>query len=100
LILAKPPSDRRRKALVLFFAQLALNYSWSPIFFAAHDIRLAMVMIVLMLGLAALAAGQFFRIRPLAGLLMTPYLAWLCFAAALTNAIDNLNPGAGTPLLG
>jgi benzodiazapine receptor len=100
LILAEPPSDRRRNALVLFFAQLALNYSWSPIFFGAHDIQLALVVIFAMLVLAALAAGQFFRIRPLAGLLMTPYLAWLCFAAALTYAIDNLNPGAGTPLLG
>jgi tryptophan-rich sensory protein len=100
LVLAEPPSERRRKALILFFAQLALNYAWSPIFFAAHDIRLAMIVIVLMLALAAASAGQFFRIRPLAGLLMTPYLAWLCFAAALTNAIDSLNPGAGTPLLG
>ena len=100
LILAEPPSDRRRKALTLFFAQLALNYAWSPIFFAAHDIRLAMIVIVLMLGLAAAAAGQFFRIRPLAGLLMTPYLAWLCFAAVLTTAIEKLNPGAGTPLIG
>ena len=100
LILAEPPSERRRKGLILFFAQLALNYAWSPIFFAAHDIRLAMIVIVLMLALAAAAAGQFFRIRPLAGLLMTPYLAWLCFAAALTKAIDSLNPGAGTSFLG
>ena len=100
LILAEQPSDRRRKALILFFAQLALNYAWSPIFFAAHDIRLALITIFVMLALAAAAGGQFFRIRPLAGALMTPYLAWLCFAAVLTNAIDGLNPGAGTPLLG
>ncbi|MGI8611824.1 MAG: TspO/MBR family protein [Sphingomicrobium sp.] len=100
MILAEPPSKRRRKALILFFAQLTLNFAWSPIFFAAHDIRLAMITIIVMLALAAAAAGQFFRIRPLAGALVTPYLAWLCFAAALTSAIDKLNPGAGTPLLG
>jgi len=100
LILAEPPSDRRRNALILFFAQLALNFAWSPIFFAAYDIQLASITIVVMLGLAAAAAGQFFRIRPLAGALMTPYLAWLCFAAALTAAIDSLNPGASTSLLG
>src|SRR5688572_33035167 len=29
MILAEPPSDRRRKGLVLFFAQLALNFAWS-----------------------------------------------------------------------
>lgn len=100
LILAQPPSDRRRNALILFFVQLALNFSWSSIFFAAHDIRLAAVVIFVMLAIAAAAAGQFFRLRPLAGALMLPYLAWLCFAAALTTAIDRLNPGAGTPLLG
>ena len=100
LILAIPPSDRRRTALTLFVAQLALNFSWSPIFFAAHDIKLALIVIVVMLALAAAAAGQFWRIRPLAGMLMLPYLAWLCFAAVLTSAIDRLNPGAGTSLLG
>ena len=100
LILAEPRSEPRRNALAAFFAQLALNYSWSPVFFAAHDIQLALIVIFVMLLFAVVAARQFFRIRPLAGALMTPYLAWLCFAAALTNAIDKLNPGAGTPLLG
>lgn len=95
LILAAPPSNRRRNALILFFAQLALNFAWSPIFFAAHAIRPALLVIVVMAGLAALAAGQFRRIRPIAGALMVPYLLWLCFAAALNSAIGDLNPGAG-----
>ncbi|WP_309661207.1 TspO/MBR family protein [Sphingomonas sp.] len=100
MILAEPPSDRRRTALVLFYVQLALNFAWSPIFFAAHDIRLAAVVIFVMLALAASAGGQFFRIRPLAGGLMTPYLAWLCFAATLNTAFYTLNPGAGASLIG
>jgi tryptophan-rich sensory protein len=100
MILAEPPSSRRRNALILFFVQLALNYAWSPIFFAAHDISLAKLEIFLMAAIAAAAAGQFYRIRPLAGLLMLPYLAWLIFAATLTSAIEKLNPGAGQPLLG
>jgi len=100
MILAEPPSDRRRNALILFFIQLALNFAWSPIFFAGHDIRLAAMVIFVMALVAAVAARQFYRLRPLAGVLMTPYLAWLCFAAALTTAIDRLNPSAGTSLLG
>ena len=100
LILAEEPSKRRRNGLIAFFAQLALNFAWSPIFFAGHDIRLALYTIVAMAVIAAVAAGQFRRIRPLAGWLMLPYLAWLCFAAALTNAIDSLNPNAGTSLFG
>jgi benzodiazapine receptor len=99
-VLQAPATQRRRTALILFFAQLALNFAWSPIFFGAHDIRLALWVIVAMAILAAMAASQFRQIRPLAGWLMLPYLAWLCFAAALTAAIDKLNPGAGTALLG
>jgi tryptophan-rich sensory protein len=100
MILAEPPSDRRRNALMLFFAQLALNFAWSPLFFAAHDISLAKLVIFLIAGLAAAAAGQFFRLRRVAGLLLIPYLAWLVFAATLNAAIETLNPGAGTSLLG
>ena len=99
-VLQAPATHRRRTALILFFAQLALNFAWSPIFFGAHDIRLALYVIVAMAILAAMAASQFRQIRPLAGWLMLPYLAWLCFAAALNAAIDKLNPGAGTSLLG
>ena len=100
MVLARPPSARRRIALILFFAQLALNFAWSPVFFAAHDISLAKYVIFLMAVIAAAAAGQFLRLHRAAGLLLVPYLAWLIFAAALNSAIERLNPGAGTPLLG
>ena len=100
MILAEPPSPRKRTALALFFLQLALNFAWSPIFFAGHDIRLAKYVIFIMAVVAGGAAGQFYRLRKTAGLLMIPYLAWLIFAATLNSTIDTLNPGAGTSLLG
>jgi benzodiazapine receptor len=100
MILAEPPSARRKLALILFFVQLALNFAWSPIFFGAHDIVLGEMVIFVMAALAAAAAGQFLRIRRDAGLLMVPYLGWLVFAATLNATIDKLNPGAGTSLLG
>jgi tryptophan-rich sensory protein len=100
LVLAEPPSPRRKTALILFFVQLALNFAWSPIFFAGHDIQLAKIVIFVMAAVAAAAAGQFLRIRRAAGLLMVPYLAWLVFAATLNATIEQLNPGAGTSLLG
>jgi translocator protein len=100
MIIAEPPSDRRRLGLILFAGQLALNFAWSPLFFALHDIRLAKYVIFLMALLAAGAAGQFLRLRKPAGLLMLPYLAWLIFAATLNSTIEALNPGAGTSLFG
>src|SRR5690349_5418660 len=63
MILAEPESDRRKMGLVLFFIQLVLNFAWSPIFFAGHDIGLAKIVIFLMAAIAAGAAGQFYRIR-------------------------------------
>ena len=100
IVLAEPRSPRRKVALVLFFVQLVLNFAWSPIFFAAHDIALAKIVIFIMAALAAAAAGQFMRLRKPAGLLLIPYLAWLVFAATLNSTVEELNPGAGASLLG
>ena len=100
MILAEPPSDRRRIGLILFFVQLALNFAWSPIFFAGHDIVLAKWVIFIMAAIAAAAARQFLKLRKAAGVLMIPYLARLVFAATLNATIEALNPGAGTSLFG
>jgi tryptophan-rich sensory protein len=100
MVLAEPPSPRRKLALSLFFVQLVLNFAWSPIFFAGHDISLAKIVIFVMTVIAAAAAGQFLRLRKPAGLLLVPYLIWLIFAATLNSTIESLNPSAGTSLLG
>jgi benzodiazapine receptor len=100
MILVEPPSPRRQAALTLFFIQLALNFAWSPIFFAGHDIVLANVVIFVMAAVAAVAARLFLKLRKSAGLLMIPYLAWLVFAATLNSTIQSLNPGAGMSLIG
>lgn len=100
MIIALPRSSRRRFALTLFFIQLALNFAWSPIFFAAHDIKLANIVIIAMTAVAAAAAGQFYRLSGVAGLLLIPYLAWLVFAATLNASTLSLNPGSGSSLLG
>lgn len=86
----------RGLALSFFVAQLALNYAWSPVFFAMHEPRLALAIILAMILLAAATALLFSRIRRVAALLMLPYLAWLCFAAFLNYQIIALNPDAET----
>jgi len=93
-------SDRRSLALKLFFGQLVLNLAWSPIFFAGHDITLAKVVIIAIAVMSAATAVLFYRLRPAAGLLMIPYIAWLLFATALNARIETLNPGAGVSILG
>ena len=92
LILAAPRSKARTAAITLFALQLALNFSWSPIFFAWHETRLALVVILVMLGLSIAAVVAVMRVKPLASWLMAPYLAWLSFAAYLNFEIVRLNP--------
>ena len=86
----------RGLAVGLFLAQLVLNYAWSPIFFGLHQVRAALMVFLLMLALTGAATFLFARIRKTAGLLMLPYLAWLCFATLLTWQIIQLNPDAET----
>ncbi|HWJ58890.1 MAG TPA: tryptophan-rich sensory protein [Sphingomicrobium sp.] len=99
MILSLSPTLHRLRALILFYGQLGLNFAWSPIFFAVHDIDLAKYVIVAMFLVAAAAAGYFFTLRRVAGLLLVPYLAWLVFATVLNVSIQRLNPAAGTSLL-
>jgi len=83
--------QRRQGALLLFITQLALNYSWSPIFFGFRQIELGLAVIVAILVLASATAIAFAKIRPLAGWLLAPYVGWLCFATYLNFEIWRLN---------
>ena len=83
--------QRRQGALLLFVAQLALNYSWSPIFFGFQQIELGLAVIMGVLVLASATAIAFARILPLAGWLLAPYVAWLGFATYLNFEIWRLN---------
>jgi tryptophan-rich sensory protein len=94
LILHARGARGRPLALTLFFLQLALNYAWPLVFFALHKLGLALGIVAAMLLAAAAAALLFYRIRKAAGLILLPYLAWLCLAAALNYEIMALNPGA------
>lgn len=96
LIVYARGAAQRGLAIGLFSLQFVLNLAWSPTFFAAHQVGTAMWIVVTMLLAAVATTVVFFRIRPLAGWLMVPYLAWLCLAAALNYQIDRLNPDAET----
>jgi benzodiazapine receptor len=83
---------RQRGALTLFVVQLALNALWSWLFFSWHRGALAFADIVLLWLLIVATLVGFWRVRPLAGALLLPYLCWVSFAAALNYAVWHLNP--------
>lgn len=81
-----------RTALVLFLIQLALNALWSWLFFGWHQGALAFVDIGLLWLLIVATVTAFWRVRPIAGALLIPYLLWVSFAAILNAAVWQLNP--------
>jgi tryptophan-rich sensory protein len=94
LILHARGARGRAVAIALFLFQLLLNFGWSPLFFAYHEVGAAFWTILAMILVSLATALLFWRIRRSAALLMLPYLAWLGFAALLTWQIGALNPDA------
>jgi benzodiazapine receptor len=80
-------------ALALFLVQLLANALWSWFFFAWRNGAAAFADVVLLLVLIGATIAAFWPIRRLASLLLIPYLAWVCFASALTWAVWQANPG-------
>ena len=72
--------------------QLALNALWTWLFFHWRLGALAFFESIL-LGLFILATTlAFWHLRPLAGALLLPYLAWVTFATFLTYSVWKRNP--------
>ena len=86
----------RGPAIVLFLVQLVMNLAWSPLFFRAHQVGSALMLILALIVIVAITIWLFGRIRRVAGLLLLPYLAWLAFASFLNYEIGRLNPDAET----
>jgi translocator protein len=75
----------------IWFGQLALNFLWSPVFFAAHLIGWALAVIVALLALCLWFIAATWREDRTAAWLFVPYAAWVAFATLLNGAILMLN---------
>ena len=75
----------------LWWAQLVLNFLWSPVFFAAHRIGLALLVILLLLAAILAFLVMSWRQNRVAAWLLAPYAAWVAFAAVLNGSIWLLN---------
>lgn len=86
----------RGVALGVFALQFVLNLAWSPLFFGAHQVHAALILIGAIFVLAVATTVLFAPIRRHAAWQMVPYLAWLTIATALAYQTDQLNPNAAT----
>lgn len=82
-----------RIALILFIAQLAFNGMWSWLFFGLHKPGLAFAEILALWVMILGTLIAFWQKSPPAGILLTPYLIWVSFAAVLNFAIWQMNKG-------
>jgi tryptophan-rich sensory protein len=71
---------------------MLLNFAWTPVFFGAHSVELALVVIAALLGAVLLFIAVARRVDRVAAILFIPYALWVAFAAALNASILVLNP--------
>jgi tryptophan-rich sensory protein len=87
-------SDNPNKgiALSVFVLQLAFNGLWSWLFFGWGKFGLSTIECAVMWVLILVTLLLFWKIKPVAGALLLPYLAWVAFATFLNFTIWRLNP--------
>ena len=71
----------------LYFAQLLVNWMWSPIFFGMRSITWGFYDILLLCLLIPLVIIQFSKVSTLAGMLLIPYFLWVLYATSLSAYI-------------
>jgi translocator protein len=74
---------KEEKIIYVYFVHLLVNASWSVVFFALHQILLALLVIAVIILLVVWLIKHYYPINKLSAVLMIPYLIWLGFAFAL-----------------
>lgn len=80
-----------RFAVGLFTVHFILNITWSYLFFGLRNPFYAFIEIVILWLVIGYMLFKFYKIKPLAGLLLLPYILWVTFAAVLNYFIFVLN---------
>lgn len=82
----------KKGSLKLFLLHLFLNAIWSPIFFGAKNLGLALLVILVMDITLVVIIRNFYKVNKVAGLILIPYLMWISFATVLNFSFWRLNP--------
>jgi tryptophan-rich sensory protein len=88
---SQPSSPTRSRALGLWAAQLALNASWAPLFFGAHQPEASAAVAGAMVPTIAAYSLTARKLDRPAAALMLPYLGWSAFATYLNAQVVRKN---------
>ena len=85
------PKETIKMALAVYGIQLAVNFTWSLLFFNLEAYLAAFIWLLYLWLLILVMIYQFYKISKPAGILMIPYLLWVTFAGYLNLGIYLLN---------
>ena len=84
-------ADRSSTTMKLWWAQMGLNFLWSPTFFVLQMPWLALLVIVALLVVIVVFIAEVRHTDRFSALAFLPYSAWVAFATALNLSIAILN---------
>jgi len=79
------------RVMYIWYAQMALNWLWSPLFFGLHLLWTAFAVILALLYLVLNFIGGNWRADRPAALMFVPYAVWVGFAALLNLSLAVIN---------
>ena len=82
---------RDMNTVYIYFIHILFNTTWSVVFFAYHNILLALINLMILLGLIIILILRFKRVNKVSAYLMIPYLLWCCYALFLNFNLFILN---------
>ena len=90
-LIQRSDSPKRKGALSLYWAQLFVNFIWTPVFFGLRSLSGAAVVVVVLLVLVITMTAVFYQIEKKSAYLNIPYILWTAFASYLTIGVLLLN---------
>ena len=83
--------NRDMSTIYIYFIHLVFNATWSIMFFALHNMILALGVLIILILLIINLILRFRRVKMISAYLMIPYLLWCCFALLLNISLIILN---------
>ena len=83
--------SRDMNTIYIYFIHIIFNTTWSIVFFGLHQIFLALVVLIILIGLIITLVIRYKRVNFVSYYLMIPYLLWCCYALFLNINLLILN---------
>tara|TARA_B100000579_G_scaffold234750_1_gene192438 strand:+ start:2339 stop:2806 length:468 start_codon:yes stop_codon:yes gene_type:complete len=83
--------NRDMNTIYIYFIHILFNTTWSVVFFAFHNILLALINLMILISLITVLILRFRKVNYLSSYLMIPYLLWSIYALFLNYNLLILN---------